>query len=137
MNLTEAVKAFFTKFAGAGKSKESLVIGTQMADATAAERRHAARNEGRGSPLANLRYSTKETYLWRWADSPVDDDILAELAHFVEFDEAERNALRDSLTMDDFYALLTFAQRSALAGLRYGDAGRIEAAFIGLAPDRA
>ncbi|MGE0179873.1 MAG: hypothetical protein AB7O91_08650 [Sphingomonas sp.] len=133
MNLVEAVKAFFTKFIGAGKSEESFEIGTQIADATAAERRHAARHEGRSSPLANLRYSTRETYLWRWTDSPVDDDFHAEMAHFAEFDEAERSTVRNSLTMDDFYTLLTFAQRCALAGLRSGDASRIEAAFIGLA----
>lgn len=133
MNLVEAVKAFFTKFAGAGKSEESFVIGTQMADATAAERRHGARNEGRSSPLASLRYSTKETYLWRWTDSRVDDDILAEVANFAQLGEAGRSAVRNSLTMDDFYTILIFARRCALASLRCDDAGKIEIAFAGLA----
>src|SRR5688572_19749298 len=103
MKLVEAVKAYFTKFAEAGKSEETVVIGTQIADAIAAQRRHAAGSEGGSSSLANLRYSTKESCLWRWTDSPVDDDILAAVAHFAELDEAERSKVRNSLTMDDFY----------------------------------
>lgn len=133
MALVEVVKAFFTKFAGAGKSEGSFVIGTQMAGATAAERHHAARNDGRNSPLANLRYSTKETCLWRWTDSPVDDDILVEVATFAQLDEAGRSAVRNNLTMEDLYTLLTFARRCALAALRSGDPDRIEIAFTGLA----
>jgi len=133
MNLVEAIRAYFTKFAQVRKSGETVVIGAQVADAMAAQRRHSARSGGRSSSLANLRYSTKESCLWRWTDSPVDDDILAEVAHFAQLDQAERRTVRDSLTMDDFYTLLTFARRCALASLRCGDAGRIETALIALA----
>jgi len=133
MNLVEAVRAYFTKFAGNGKSHGTFVLGTQIANAIAAQQRHAGASEGQSSSLANLGYSTKEFCLWRWTDSPVDHRIQAEVARFAELDEAERHAVRDSLTMDDFYTLLTFARRSALASLRCGDAGRIETAFTGLA----
>ena len=134
MHLVEVVKAYFTKLAKGRKSQKTVVIGKQLADAMAAQGRHSEAMGDQRSPLASLSYSTKESRLWRWTDSPVDYGIQAVVADFAELDEAvERNSLRDSLTLDDFYTLLTFARRCALASLRCGDAGRIETAFTGLA----
>lgn len=80
-----------------------------------------------------LGYSDEECRLWRWVDSHRDQEIQAVATKFAGLGEMERNTLRDDLSMDDFYSLLTFARRSALAALRGDGAGRIETAFYALA----
>ncbi len=109
------------------------MIGMQLAEATAAQQRHEVARGCQHSPLADLRYSRLESRLWRWANSPVDLCIETIVANFARLGEAERNSVRDSLTMDDFYTLLTFAKRCALATLRSCDAGKIEPAFTAMA----
>jgi hypothetical protein len=108
-------------------------IGTQMAQASAAQRRHEEVHGALKSPLAGLRYSSIENRLWRWVDSPTDDRIEPVVTDFSVLGEGERNSVRNSLSMDDFYTLFAFAQRRALAVLRGGEARQIEPAFISLA----
>jgi hypothetical protein len=108
-------------------------IGTQMAQAIAAQRRHEKTNGAPNSPLADLRYSSIENRLWRWVDSPIDSRIEPVVTDFAALGEAERNSMRDSLSMDDFYTLFTFVRRRALAVLRGSEARRIETAFVSIA----
>jgi hypothetical protein len=108
-------------------------LGTQMAQASAAQRRHEKTHGAPSSPLADLRYSSIENRLWRWVDSPIDSRIEAVVTEFATLGEAERNSMRDSLSMDDFYTLFTFARRRALAVLRGSEAGQIETAFVSIA----
>jgi hypothetical protein len=114
-------------------SPGTVVLGTQLAQASAAQRRHEAMHGAPNSSLADLRYSSAEGRLWRWVDSPNDSPIGSMVTDFSALGEAERNSVRDSLSMDDFYTLLTFARRRALAALRGSDAEQIEPAFIAMA----
>jgi hypothetical protein len=115
------------------RSSGTFVIGTQFAQARAAQQRLDEARSGQHSALVNLRYSSDESRLWRWVESPVDRCIETMVANFAGFGEEERNAVRDSLAMDDFYTLLTFVRRCALATLRSGDASKIERAFSAMA----
>lgn len=133
MKPSEAIKKLLAKLLPDAKSSEPYVIGTQLAQAHAAEQRHDAARNLQPSPLIGLGYSSIEASLWRWTDAPVDDVIRAKIAEFAGLAPAARGVWRDSLTMDDFYTLLTFIRRSALAALRSGDSGKLEPAFIALA----
>lgn len=117
---------------GAGSSG-TVEIGTQLAQASAAQRRHEELHGTPNSPLAHLSYSSIENSLWRWVDSPIDRQVEVVVSDFRAMGEAERNAVRDSLSMDDFYTLFTFARRRALAVLRGSEEGQIEPAFVSLA----
>lgn len=109
------------------------IIGSQFAQAVAVQQLH---NEAIGveySPLADLCYSSEESRLWRWANSSVDRDIENNVARFASLNGDERNAVRASLALDDFYTLLTFARRCALSSLRSGDASKIKSALSAMA----
>ena len=108
-------------------------LGMQIAQASAAQRRHEETHGAPNSPLAGSHYSSIENRLWRWVDSPIDSRIEPVVADFAVLGEAERNSVRDSLSMDDFYTLLAFARRRALAVLRGSEIRQIEPAFVSLA----
>jgi hypothetical protein len=131
-----ALGSFKSWLSGIGfgaRPAETFAIGTQMAQANAAQQRHAEVQGSFPSPMANLRYSNLEGRAWRWAKSPTDGAIEAIVADFAGLDPAQRSALRDSLTMDDFYTLLTFARSCALSTLRSGEPAKIEPAFMAIA----
>lgn len=111
----------------------AIELGTQMAQASAAQQCHEETHGAPNSALADLRYSSIESRLWRWIDSPIDSQIEPVVTDFAVLGEAERNSVRDSLSMDDFYTLLAFARRRALAVLRGNEARQIEPAFYSLA----
>ena len=115
------------------RSSGVVELGTQMAQASAAQRRHEETHGALNSPLADLRYSSVEHRLWRWVDSPIDGRIEPLVTDFSVLAEAERDSVRHSLTMDDFYTLFAFARRRALAVLRGSEAGQIEPAFVSIA----
>lgn len=112
-------------------SSGAIILGTQVAQASAAQQRHEETHGAPNSPLAHLSYSARENRLWLWGDSPIDSRIESAVTDFAALGEAERNSVRDSMSMDDFYTLLAFAGRRALAVLRGGEA--IEPAFFSLA----
>lgn len=133
MSLFDAAKAFLATMLGGRHSDEPYVIGTQMAAASAAQQRHEKAHGQLPSPVRHLSYSATECRLWRWSDSPVDSLIETKVATFAGLGDAERNSMRDRLSMDDFYTLLTFTRRCVLAALRNGDASKLEPAFAALA----
>lgn len=110
-----------------------IELGTQMAQANAAQGRHEETHGALNSPLSDLRYSSIENRLWRWVDSPIDSRIESVVTDFAAVSEVERNSVRDSLSMDDFYTLFAFARRRALAVLRGSEAGQIQPAFVSIA----
>lgn len=114
-------------------SSGTVAIGTQMARASEAQRRHEETHGVPNSPLADLRYSSIENRLWRWVDSAVDSRIEPVVTDFAALGEAERNLVRNSLSIDDFYTLFAFARRRALAVLRGSEARQIEPAFVSIA----
>lgn len=94
---------------------------------------HDDQRSGHRSLLADLRYSEEECRLWRWAESPVDRAIESIVTEFARLVGPERNALRDSLTLDDFYTIIAFVRRCALSALRTEEAGKIGLAFTATA----
>jgi hypothetical protein len=114
-------------------SSATSVIGTQSAQSTAAEQSRDEARADQPSPLVNLRYSNRDNRLWRWAESPVDHEIETIVANFAGLGQAERKVLRDSLTIDDYREILTFARRRALGTLRSGNPAIIAPAFNALA----
>lgn len=116
-----------------GAPPEAFVIGMPLAQAVEAQRQHDARQVRRRSPLADLRYAEAECRLWRWTDSVLDSAIEAVVADFVRLAPSEREAMRDSLTLEDFYTLITFARRCVLSALRTDEADRMGVAFTAIA----
>ena len=111
---------------------EAMVLGQELADAQEAEARHADHALG-PSPMAGLSYPPSAVRLWRWEESPVDPAIAALTLEFAGLPASARAQMRASLAMDDFYELLTFTRRSALAALRSGNAAPLAPAFTALA----
>jgi hypothetical protein len=107
---------------------EPLVLGAELARPAAADGRHRAR-EAQPSPLGSVRYAWDAVNLWRWVDAPQDGELSAFATTYAGLDSAERARARSSLTMDDFYTLLTFARRCALAAIRTRDGGKVRAAL--------
>ena len=85
------------------------------------------------SPLTGLRYPVAATALWRWLDAPEDDVIRAFLTRCADADRLERARLRSLLSVEDFFSLVTFAQRSVLAALRTEGADHVRQAWSSLA----
>ena len=117
----------------AAKSSDAFVLGSQMAQAMEAQKQHDSQRCVQQSPLADLRYSREECRLWRWSESGVDISVEKIVIDFANSAPTQRNTMRDSMTMDDFYTLLTFARRCALSSLRTGEAYKIEMALTALA----
>ena len=99
-----------------------VVLGAELAKATAAEARHREAALG-PSPLAGVEYdaSRGEVSLFRFVESPTDEIILRFIDEYRHLGSNERAEVRSSLTMEDFYTLLNFARRRALLTLRAKD----------------
>lgn len=115
------------------QSPDAVVIGMQLARAMQAQDRRDDLRGSQSSLLADLRYSDEEIRLWRWVESPVDRAIESIVTDFAGLVGLERKALRDSLTLDDFYTLIAFVRRCALSALRTDEAARIGLAFTATA----
>ena len=101
-------------------SDQLLVLGREMAEARAAERQHVPPGS---SPLAGVDYPEGAADLWRWVDCPQDAVMSAFVDRYAAADAPARAVLRASLTMDDLYTVLLFANRRAFAAIRTGDTG--------------
>lgn len=117
----------------AAKSSDTFVLGSQIAQAIEAQERHDNQQGVQHSLLADLRYSDAECRLWRWSESGVDISVEKIVTGFANSAPAQRNIMRDSMTMDDFYTILTFARRCALSSLRTGETYKIEMALTAMA----
>lgn len=85
------------------------------------------------SPLTGLRYPVSAMALWRWLAAPEDDVIRVFLTRCADADRLERARLRSLLSVEDFFSLVTFAQRSMLDALRTESADRVSQAWSSLA----
>ncbi len=112
---------------------DTFVLGIPLAQAIEAQRQHDRQRASSRSPLAGLRYTDAECRLWRWTDSALDSAIAKVVAEFARLAPSEHEAMRDSLTLEDFYTLFTFVQRCVLVALRNGEADRIPLAFTAIA----
>ncbi len=103
---------------------EPIILGQQLADARKVEAGRIARGESAPSPLtSNDRYDAwrGDLDLYDPVPLPLDDRLRALCHEFASRDDVKRSATRRSLSMDDFYTLLTFSRRAAVLGLRRRD----------------
>lgn len=102
-----------------------VVLGAELARARAAEAAHRGEEGGGRSPLAGVGYDPGrgELSLADFALSPADDILGQFIEQAAGRDAAGLARIRAALTMGDFYTLLTFARRRAVAALREGGAG--------------
>lgn len=103
------------------------VIGEEMAAAAEAERRRSERGDGGQSPLPTASYDgwRGELGLVDPTSLPLDIAIADVCREFARTDDGDRAAVRRSISMDEFYTLLTFGRRSAVFGIRDQSAERV------------
>ena len=111
-------------------------IGRELADAVEAEARHrAAHPDARLSPLSGAAYDlwAGDHDLVRFSPSPVDRVVRAVVTEFRNAPLEQRSTLRDRLTMDDCYTLISYARRTAVLAARESDTAAAGDAAVALA----
>ncbi|TDV53595.1 hypothetical protein [Actinophytocola oryzae] len=108
---------------------DDVFLGMELAVARVADELHRVTAAG-PSPLRDTEYPDAADVLWRWVDAQEDAAVWAFVRAYTTV--ADRARVRESLTMDDFYTIMTFARRCVLAALRNEDPGAAEAAFDAL-----
>ncbi len=105
--------------------QDTIVLGQQIADAQAKEDERLRRSSGATkSPLPEVAFERREGELGLLNPSPQPfDQVLREWCATlaVEGSADKCGTLRDAIPMDDFYTLMTFADRSAVFALREED----------------
>ena len=116
-------------------SERTIVIGSEMAAARAADAQHQASRSGRPSPLAGYRFDADagDLDLRRMTDSPTDEAVAAVVEQFAAVSAESRILLRASLTTDDFYTLMVYARRMAVRAMRSRNPVPVRRAAISLA----
>jgi hypothetical protein len=129
MNLRIAVSVTAFAFTLACRGQETVVIGGGLAKARAADADHPAI-----SPLKeNYNRWKGENDLIDPPPAPADDEIRALCRSYAAQDDAGRAAARGKLGMDDFYSLLTFAQRESVFAMRTRDQAHVRDALTAAA----
>ena len=101
------------------RKRQSVVLGHQLATAAANEEAMRARHPDLVSPLGiTYDFWAGEHDLARFVDSPLDHMIASLVERALSADPDTLEVLRTSLTLEDFYALHTFALRSAVRAIR-------------------
>jgi hypothetical protein len=108
---------------------EDIFRGLELEVARVAEELQTVTATG-PSPLRDVAYPAKANVLWRWVDAQEDAAVWAFVRAYMGIADSAR--VRSSLTMEDFYTLMTFARRCVLAALRNEDPGAAESAFDAL-----
>ena len=100
-------------------NKHAVVLGLEMARAREIEARHQAA-ERNPSPLRGAGYEPEhnEFSLLRVQPLPLDGELERLCRRFLAADDAERDAIRHTMSMHDFYTLIQFAKRCAVWSLR-------------------
>lgn len=104
-------------------SKDVVVLGAQLAAAQAREDARLARGDAAPSPMPAEAYD--DAGLLHVAALPLDGELRALTERFAAAGESERASVPHSLSMDDLYTLIVFAQRCAVFALRARDASWI------------
>jgi len=112
-----------------------MILGQQVADASAAEAAHHKQHRDLVSPLRGATYRVElgEFDLLRFIESDTDATVTALARQFEDGSDAQRTQLRVAMTDRDFYTLITFARRSAVATLRANDFETARLAIVALA----
>jgi hypothetical protein len=117
------------------RSRRPLVLGMQLAEADARDRRHQEQFAHLSSPLPQRRYDPAqgEITLIDPQVSELDRQLRAICSRAAASSAEERREFRNGATGDDFYTLLTFARRAAVFALRDRDGQWIEEALAAVA----
>ncbi len=104
-------------------NSEPIVLGQQLADARAAEKRRLSKGNANQSPLLNLQYNTSSCGDGLLNPKPVglDNQLRVLCQEFAEKAAAERESIRQSISMDEFYMLLSFSKRCSVFARREKD----------------
>lgn len=99
--------------------KGVYVIGREMARAAEAEKRRQQQGP-RESPLPKqgCDFWHGDQSLIDSAPSPLDDMLREVVRKYAASEPQQRAAIRESISMDGFYTLMTFASRSAVFAIR-------------------
>lgn len=113
----------------------AIVLGENLAKARQVEEQRLTKSDIGLSPLLDKKYD-----FWQGdynLANPVSnslDSFLDDLVQqFVQSDPQVRTSIRESISMDEFYTLLTYARRSAVFALRDRKAKRIKNGLIAVA----
>jgi hypothetical protein len=112
-----------------------FVLGQQLADAHEAEMKWKQGGGGGCSPLPDTQYDfwRGDLSLIRPTANDLDDRIRAVCRQYAQSNADERAEIRHSISMDQFYALISFAKRSAVFGSRESDATLVSDGLTALA----
>lgn len=102
------------------RKKETYVIGEEYAKAVAVEQQRKQNQTGQKSPMPAGQYDT-----WRGEESLInptknslDSELVGLCQRFAKSDTQTRAAMRTSISMDEFYTLINFANRAAVFAMR-------------------
>ena len=112
---------------GRDNTSEPFVLGEQIAKAAAAEKRRKAGGDTGTSPVPGEGYDHRddELGLLRPRPAPLDSALAGLTREYAKADEQTRAAIRRSISMQEFYNLLTFGRRAAVFALRERGAARV------------
>jgi hypothetical protein len=104
---------------GNSPEKEGYVLGKEVARAVEAEKRRQ-RQGTRESPLSERDYDFwhGDQFLIDPAPSSLDDELRKVVRSYAASQPRQRAVMRDSISMEGFYTLMTFARRSAVFAMR-------------------
>jgi hypothetical protein len=107
---------------------EPVVIGQEIADAYEAERKRMEAGKHGTSPIPEATYDfwRGELRLTDPSRLPLHSQIAAVCRSFAQLDAGSRNDMRGSISLDEFYTLLTFSRRAAVFAMREGRSDLID-----------
>lgn len=102
------------------EDRGQIVLGQDFANARDAERRHQLSHANETSPMPADKYEVwrGDFDLFDLEPLPLDADIRKVCRVFREASTQEQRAMRDAMSMDDFYTLLNFGKRASVQAIR-------------------
>lgn len=100
------------------REKKPIVLGEYYAKAAEAEERRKARGDLQPSPMPNIEYRRRNHSLIKLSQSLLDLKLRDLCRNFAESDARRRAKIRASISMNEFYTLITFSKRAAVFARR-------------------
>ena len=108
------------------EDKPAVILGQQMAAARKAEAQRLAAGNVAPSPLdPSAHYAPEELDFARLVESPRDSIILDMVRRYAAANSEDQTTIRAALSLNDFYALIGFANRQAAFALRDNDPAKL------------
>jgi hypothetical protein len=112
-----------------GKSSDVVLLGEQLALAHQTEQRRLAKPQPAKSPMPEQTYHFEAgaMYLLKPVPHPLDSSLTSLCKRYAKRNNDQRTAMRASISMEEFYTLLAFAQRAAVFAVRQRSADWVRA----------